>query len=70
MQIETSARESLLRRLLRWWLNAGVFFLVEVALAVDPGGAEPAWLLLVALASYLAVATAGAVGWHLVGGLP
>ncbi|MEO1087642.1 MAG: sulfatase-like hydrolase/transferase [Acidobacteriota bacterium] len=71
MSTETStSREPFLRRLLRWWLNAGIFFGVEVTTAVDPGGAEPAWLLLTALAAYLAVAYAGACGWHLLGGLP
>ncbi|MEM8993607.1 MAG: sulfatase, partial [Acidobacteriota bacterium] len=71
MSTETStSRESFLLRLLRWWLNAGIFFTVEVISAVDPGGAEPAWLLLTALAGYLAVATVGAGLWHLVGGLP
>ncbi|MEO1366123.1 MAG: sulfatase, partial [Acidobacteriota bacterium] len=71
MSIETStSREPFLRRLGRWWLNAGIFFAVEVTSAVDPGGAEPAWLLLTALAAYLAVATVGAGLWHLVGGLP
>jgi arylsulfatase A-like enzyme len=50
-----------------WLINAGAFWLAEVLTSPTPTDAEPLWVLLAALAAYLAIGAAGGGAWVLLG---